>query len=150
MANLELWRNNFSPFREMTSLSKAFDRMLEDWPATRTDMTKYGFNPSCEVKEDKAAFYLKVDLPGVPKDAIKIDLHDNRLSITGERSEEKKTEEKDSKTYFSEMFYGSFSRTMTFPVPVDSERTEAKFENGVLNMTIPKKAAQGTRQISIK
>jgi len=150
MANLELWRNNFSPFREMSSLSKAFDRMLEDWPAARTDMSKYGFNPSCEVKEDKMAFHLKVDLPGVPKDAIKIDLHDNRLTITGERSEEKKTEEKDSKTYFSEMFYGSFSRSMTFPVAVDTERTEARYENGVLTMTIPKKAAQGARQISIK
>jgi len=150
MANLELWRNNFSPFRELTGFSKAFDKMLEDWPATRTDVSKYGFNPSCEVKEDKNAFMLKVDLPGVPKDAIKIDLHDNRLTITGERSEEKKTEEKESKTYFSEMFYGSFSRSMTFPVAVDAERSEARYENGVLTMTIPKKAAQGARQISIK
>ena len=150
MGNLELWRNNFSPFREMTGFSKAFDRMLEDWPATRADVAKYGFNPSCEVKEDKLAFHLKVDLPGVPKDAIKIDLHDNRLTISGERSEEKKVEEKDHKTYFSEMFYGSFSRSMSFPVAVDAEKTDARYENGVLTMTIPKKTAQGARQISVK
>lgn len=150
MANLELWRNNFAPFRDMMTFGKAFDRMLEDWPATRTDMAKYNFNPSCEVREDKNTFMLKVDLPGVPKDAIKIDLHDNRLTIIGERTEEKKTEERESKTHFSEMFYGSFTRTMTFPVPVDAERTEAKYDNGVLTMTIPKKVGQNARQISIK
>jgi HSP20 family protein len=152
MANLELWRNNFGPFRDMMTFGKAFDRMLEDWPAARADVAKYNFNPSCEVKEDKAAYMLKVDLPGVPKDAIKVDLHDNRLTITGERTEEKKTDEKekDTKTHFSEMFYGSFTRTMTFPVPVDAERTEARFEHGVLTMTIPKKVAQNAREISIK
>ncbi len=150
MSNLDLWRRNFSPLRDMESFGKVFDRMLEDWPATRKDMAKYDFNPSCEVKEDKTAFYLKVDLPGVPKDAIKIDLNDNRLSISGERREEKKTEEKESKTYFSEMFYGSFSRSMTFPVAVDAEKTDARYEHGVLTMTIPKKSANGARQISVK
>ncbi len=150
MANLELWRNNFGPFRDMVAFGKAFDRMLEDWPANRADVAKYNFNPSCEVKEDKSAFFLKVDLPGVPKEAIKLDLHDNRLTITGERNEEKKTEEKDNKVHFSEMFYGSFTRTMTFPVPVDAERTEAHYDHGVLTMTIPKKTAPNARQISIK
>lgn len=150
MANLELWRNNFSPFRDLMTLSKSFDRMLEDWPVARTDLAKYNFNPNCEVKEDKSAYMLKVDIPGVPKEAIKIDLNENRLTLRGERTEEKKTDDKDSQTHFSEMFYGSFTRTMTFPVPVDAEKTEARYENGVLTMTIPKKTAQNIRQISIK
>jgi HSP20 family protein len=150
MANLELWRNNFGPFRDVMTFGKAFDRMMEDWPASRADVAKYNFNPSCEVREDKGVFLLKVDLPGVPKEAIKIDLHDNRLTISGERSEEKKTEEKDAKTHFTEMFYGSFTRTMTFPVAVDAEKTEARYENGVLTMSIPKKTAQNARQISVK
>lgn len=151
MANLELWRNSSSPWRDMMNLSKAFDRMLEDWPvANRGELAKYGFNPSCEVKEDKSAFYLKVDLPGVPKDGIKIDLHDNRLTLSGERSEEKKADEKDTRTHYSEVFYGSFTRTMTFPVAVDAEKTEARYENGVLTMTIPKKGTVGARQIAVK
>lgn len=149
MANLELWRNNFGPFRDVMTFGKAFDRMLEDWPVAR-EVAKYNFNPSCEVKEEKASYVLKVDLPGVPKEAIKIDLHDNRLTITGERREEKKADEKDSTTHFSEMFYGSFTRSMTFPVDVDAERAEAQFNNGVLTLTVPKKASQSARQIAIK
>ena len=151
MVNLELWRNNRGPFRELTSFGKAFDRMFEEWPTLRNDIAKYEFNPTCEIHENKSAFLLKVDLPGVSKEDIKIDLHDNRLTISGERREEKtNNEEKDLKTHFSEVFYGSFSRTMTFPMAVDAEKTEARYENGVLTMTLPKKGVQGARQISVK
>lgn len=150
MANLELWRNNFSPLRDMATFSKAFDRMLEDWPMPRTELSKYNFNPNCEVKETKSNFLLKMDLPGVPKEAIKIDLQDDRLTISGERSEEKKSEDKEGKLHFSEMYYGSFTRSMTFPASVESEKAEAKYDNGVLTLTIPKKASHNTRQISIK
>lgn len=150
MANLELWRNNLSPFRDLMNVSKTFDRMFDEWPVARTELAKYNFNPSCEVKEDKGCYMLKVDLPGVPKEDIKVDLHDNRLTISGTRTDEKKVDEKEGQTHFSEMFYGSFTRSMTFPVAVDAERTEARYENGVLSLTIPKKVAQTARQISIK
>jgi len=149
MGNLNLWRN---PWREMTTLDRAMDRMLEDWPFAKlpAETAKYGFNPSCEVKEDKSAFYLKVDIPGVPKENIKVDLHDNRLTISAERTEEKKMDEKDAKTHFSEVFYGTYTRTMTFPTAVDAERIEAKYDSGVLTLSVPKKTAANTRQISVK
>lgn len=149
MANLELWRN---PWKDVTTFGRAMDRMLEDWALTKfpAETTKYGFSPSCEVKEDRANFYLRADLPGVPKEGIKVDLNDNRLTISAERSEEKKTEEKDHKTHFSEVFYGTYTRTMTFPTPVDPERVEAKYESGVLNLVIPKKSSGTARQISVK
>jgi HSP20 family protein len=152
MSNLEFWRNNWSPFKESMALSKALDKVFEEWPNTRmaTDMTKYNFNPSCQVTEDKSAYYLKVDLPGVSKEDIKIDLHDNRLTISGERREEKNTDDKEHKTHFSEMFYGSFSRSMTFPMAVDAEKTEAKFDSGVLNLIINKKMTANSRQIAVK
>lgn len=149
MANIELWRNNWGPFRELMSLSKSIDRMMEDWPMAKTDIDKYNFNPSCEVREDNKAYVLKVDLPGVPKENIKIDLNENRLTLRGDRKEEKKTDEKETQTHFSEMFYGSFTRTMTFPAPIDAEKTEAHYENGVLTLKLPKKATQNIRQITI-
>jgi HSP20 family protein len=126
--------------------------VFEEWPAARmtTDMAKYNFNPNCEVNEDKNAYYLKVDLPGVPKENIKIDLHENRLTISGERKVEKAAEDKDSKTHFSEIFYGNFSRSMTFPMAVDAEKTEAKYDAGVLNLTITKKTTANSRQITVK
>lgn len=152
MSNLDFWRNNWSPLKESMALSRALDKMLEEWPSTRTtaDMSRYNFSPSCQVTEDKNAYYLKVDLPGVTKEDIKIDLHDNRLSISGERKEERSTEDKENKTHFSEMFYGSFSRSMTFPMPVDAEKTEAKYEAGVLSLVITKKTTPNSRQINVK
>lgn len=150
MANLELWRNSLSPFRDFMSLGRSFDRMLEDWPINRAEMTKYNFNPSCEVREEKGAYVLKADLPGIPKESIKIDLVDNRLTLSGERSEEKKVSEHEGTTHFSEMFYGSFSRSIAFPVAVNAEKVEAHYEDGVLTITIPKKSPQGTRQIAIQ
>lgn len=152
MSNLSLWRNNWNPWKEAMTLSKAMDNMFDDLPMARGDlnMAKYNFNPNCEVTEDKVAYHLKVDLPGVTKENIKIDLQDNRLVLSGERKEEKRTEEKDAKMHLSEVFYGSFMRSMTFPTAVDAEKSEAKYEGGVLNLTIPKKATPNSRQITIK
>lgn len=112
------------------------------------DLTRNGFNPRCEVSEDKQAYHVKFDLPGVPKDQIKIDLHENRLTVSGERRSEKKDDSKHQ--HFSEVFYGSFSRSMSFPSGVDTERTSATFENGTLNIVVPKVNAARSRQIDIK
>ncbi len=136
-----------------TSFAKEFDRFFDQFwsPAgrrTEADLTKYGFNPSCEVNEDKAAYHLKFDLPGVPKDQIKIDLQENRLTVSGERKTEEKREEKTQ--HFSEVFYGSFSRSLTFPSPVDAERVSATYENGILNIHVPKSEASRTRQITVR
>ena len=153
MRNLDLFRDSFSPFRDgfrdSNNLARLMDQMFES-PTRIPNNEKYSWNPSCEAHEDETTYHLKFDLPGVPKDSIKIDLHDNRLSVSGERKEEKSSEDKDRRTHFSEVFYGSFTRTMTFPTPVDGEKTEAKYENGVLTVKVNKKTANSARQILIK
>ena len=140
----EMWRSTWA---------KDLDRLFDPsgWASLRRadpDLTKYGFNPSCEVNEDKAGYQLRFDLPGVPKDQIKIDLHENQLTVSGERKAEKKEESK--RQHFSEVFYGSFSRSITFPTTVDAERVSATYENGILNITVPKSEASRTRQITVK
>ncbi len=142
---LDFWRGGFS-----TSPQKTFDRLFEDLAGARlnADLAKYSFNPSCEVAENRASYMVKFDLPGISKDQIKIDLHDGYLTVSGERKEEKK--EDDKKRHFSEVYYGSFSRSFSFPTSVDAEKTEAKYENGVLLITVPKMAANGARQITVR
>ena len=117
------WRGGTSnPFRELSQLQSSLDRLFDGF-GTQTAMQ--GFNPSCEVSEDKNGYHLKFDLPGLSKDQIRIDLHDNRLTVSGERKEEKKEDSK--KRHFSEVYYGSFTRAFTFPAPVDAERVSASY-----------------------
>jgi HSP20 family protein len=150
---LDFWRGSFmSPPRE-NRFQSAFDRLFEDWAGARLnqgEMQKYTFNPSCEVTESKTAYLVKFDLPGVPKEQIKIDLHEGYLTVSGERKEERKEEDKDRKRHFSEVFYGSFSRSFSFPTQVDAERVEARFDNGVLTVNVPKAEASRARQISVR
>ena len=147
MSQLDLWKRNWDPFTP-----RALEKMFEDFytPRWGKQMEKMAMSPTVDVHENKNMYTMKFDLPGVPKDQIKIDLHDNVLTVSGERKEEKKEEDKDKKTYLSEVNYGSFMRSFTFPEGVDAEKSEAKFENGVLTLNIPKKEGAGRRQIAIK
>lgn len=155
MSNLDFWRKSYEPFRDSSLFSRNLDRVFDDWlmpvsPKYRANLEKVAMSPSCDVTENKTTYTMKFDLPGLTKDQIKIDLHENTLSVSGERREEKKEEDKDRKHHVSEVYYGSFSRSFAFPEPIDAERSDARFENGVLTVTIPKKEGSLRRQISVK
>lgn len=141
---IALWTDN-NPFREMNQMQRFMDRWLGETSGRALPET---FSPTCEVTEDKAHFYFKFDLPGLSKDQVKVELHENQLTVTGERKEEKK---EDSKRYhFSEVSYGNFMRTFTLPGNIDTEKVEAKFDNGVLNVTVAKSENAKARQVNIK
>lgn len=149
MSQLEVWKKQFDPFTEW-SPGRGLDRFFEDF-YTSPVRKKSDFSPKVHVEENKLAYLLKFDMPGLSKDQIKIDLHEKTLTVSGERHEEKKTADKeDSKLHMSEIYFGSFSRSFQFPESVDAEKTEAKFENGVLTLSLPKKEQTQKRQISIK
>ncbi len=144
MSNLDLFRGY--PYRALTGWQKAMDRMLEEqWSPDLAK--KYNFNPSCEIQESKSEYKLKFDLPGIPKDQIKIDLEGDRLTVSGERREEKK---EDSKLHHSEVFYGSFMRTFTFPSKVDAEKVAATYDNGVLTVAVAKTLPNAAKTIAVK
>lgn len=141
---LEFWRGGFGPWRD-TQFQKAVDRLFSG------DLAALPLSPSCEVSESKASYLVKIDLPGVGKDQIKIDLHDGVLTIAGERRDERASKpDEEGRRHFSEVSYGSFSRAFSFPAQVDPERVEARFDAGVLSVTVPKTEATRARQISIK
>lgn len=122
----------WDPFREMAPFGQTFER---------------GWQPSFDVRETKESFIFNADLPGVKKDDIKVELTGNRLSISGNRNEEK--ENKDDTYYTYERSYGSFSRTFTLPDGVDVEHIKTELADGVLSLAIPKKAEAQARQIPI-
>ena len=137
-----------SPFRDLLPHEDAFERLFNDLTAFRRSNTVQPdwFAPSCEILEDKANYLLKFDLPGVPKDKVKVEINDDQLTVSAERREEKT----DQKKCMSEISYGSFTRSFTLPGPVDEKQVNAVFDNGVLSLTIPKTQATKAKEITIK
>jgi HSP20 family protein len=106
------------------------------------------FNPAVDVDETPTGFNLMFDLPGVNKNEMKIELHDNRLMVTGERRKERKEAAKGQQ--YEERIHGTFARSFTFPTKVDSERVEAEYKDGVLKVFVPKVQAAQPRQVTVK
>jgi HSP20 family protein len=94
------------------------------------------FKPKVNTIEGKGAYHIEVDLPGVKKEDISVNVEDNILTISGERKV--KTEVKEEDYYKVESSYGSFSRSFTLPEKVDIENIHANSEDGVLEVVIPK------------
>ncbi len=106
------------------------------------------FVPAFEVKETKDAFIFKADLPGVEEKDIEITLTGNRLTVGGHREAEERHE---GESYYSvERSYGSFSRSFTLPEDADAETIDAKYDKGVLTVTVPKSPAAKPRKVQVK
>ena len=108
------------------------------------------WKPVVDIKEDEKNFLVHADLPGVKKEDIHLELKEGVLSISGERNQEKK-EEKD-KYQRIERSYGKFTRSFVVPEGITEDTIQAKFDNGVLEVCIPKppeKKAPEPKKITI-
>ena len=103
--------------------------------------------PAMDLVEADDHFVLKADLPGLAEDDVAIEVQDNVLTISGSREAEH--ERKEQGWYRLERSYGSFNRSLTLPEGVDADKVEAKFDRGVLEVTIPKPEERKPRRISI-
>ncbi|HTP62569.1 MAG TPA: Hsp20/alpha crystallin family protein [Burkholderiales bacterium] len=102
-----------------------------------------------EVKEDDKAYTIRAEIPGVRKDDIQVEVHGDQVSIRGEIKREKE-EKKGEKLLHSERYYGMVSRSFSLPSEVDDKATVAKYQDGVLDLTLPKKASGGTHRIAVQ
>ena len=131
--------------------SDFFDKELADWANSNYSLTNTTI-PAVNIKETKDDFLVTMAVPGMSKKDFKIDLTDNVLTISSEKKDEK--EEKDEYYTKQEYSYQSFSRAFTLPKDVvDDDKITAKYENGELLLTIPKKEEAKTKkpvQIKIK
>ena len=137
-------RNSYPTFSSMLDdfFSQSFADMHVPTVKHRT--------PAVNVKETDKSYGLEVALPGVKKDQVNLELDHNMLTISSEVTTEK--EEKESGYSRREFGYSSFSRSFTLPETVDQEKIDAKFEDGVLHVSLPKlseKALNKARSISI-
>lgn len=136
-----------NPFREIAKAEEAFERILDEMSGNRRGSSGSEFSPSCDIEEDGNRYLMKFDLPGVKRDQVKVEVDGDRLTVRAERREEKKSETK--KKYLSEVSYGSYERTFTLPAPVEEKSVDAKFEDGVLTISVPKTEVQKAKQIPV-
>jgi HSP20 family protein len=106
------------------------------------------FIPNLEVKETKKSYIIKADLPGVEEKDLDVSFEKNRLTISGKRESEKREEGESYRTY--ERSYGSFSRSISLPDGVDTEKVKAELKSGVLTLRLAKKPEVLPKKISVK
>lgn len=144
-------REDDNPFsllrREMDSLFENFSNGF----APGSFEGRFGaFSPKVDVTESDKEIKVSAELPGMDEKDIDISLHNNMLSIRGEKKEEKEDKGKDY--YRMERSYGSFSRTIQVPAEVEADKVEATFKKGVLSISLPKtaRAVEETKKIAVK
>src|SRR5581483_5124744 len=127
------------PFTLLRQMSREFDRLFEEpaWPSLfrRTVAEGPKWFPEIDVFEKDNRLVTKIDLPGMKKEDVKVEVADGYLSISGERKSE--SEEKKNQFYRCEREYGSFYRTVPLPEGVKVEDIKASFADGVLEVSVP-------------
>jgi HSP20 family protein len=107
-----------------------------------------GVTAPLDITESDDRYTVTVELPGVAKDDVTVDVQDRVVSIRGEKKSER--EEKKEKSHWIERSYGSFSRSFTLPTDAVDDRLEASFKDGVLKLSIPRAEKPKPRTVSIK
>ncbi len=147
----------WKPMRELESIKRDMERLVGDfvepfparhlfrWPRLSENDAYY---PSIELINRDNEYLVRVELPGIDKKDLDLTITDDTLTIKGEakRSEEVKEDE----YLLSEVTYGKFSRTITVPTEVESGKARAKANNGILEITLPKKKESKPKEIKVE
>eukprot|EP00357_Protocruzia_adherens_P004823 CAMPEP_0115022788 /NCGR_PEP_ID=MMETSP0216-20121206/31822_1 /TAXON_ID=223996 /ORGANISM="Protocruzia adherens, Strain Boccale" /LENGTH=118 /DNA_ID=CAMNT_0002395665 /DNA_START=15 /DNA_END=371 /DNA_ORIENTATION=+ len=112
----------------------------------RTDSGRMLFQPSWDVSEDNTSLSISVEVPGMDKEDIHVDVHGDVLTISGEKRQEDREEGDDHKWHRVERCYGSFSRSIKLPSTANLEQVSAQYEQGVLNITVPKEEPRANKR----
>jgi len=125
----------FDPFRDIDDLFRDMTQGFDRTPHMRMD-----------VSEDEHAYTIKAEIPGVQKDDIKVAISGNQVSLTAEI----KDEQESSGRLRSERYFGQLHRSFSLPQEVDDDQAQARYENGVLHLTLPKRVGTGGKQLAIQ
>jgi HSP20 family protein len=141
MANISRW----DPFDDLDDLFKGF--FLR--PMRLETQGEQAMRIKMDVKEDDKSYTVHAEIPGVKKEDISISIDGNQVSISAEVRKEKE-EKQGEKVLRTERYYGRVYRAFSLGQDVDQERAQAKYDNGVLELTLPKKAATATRRLTVQ
>lgn len=146
-------RDFWDPFSELGFFSPWKNLEL----VTRPEESAFGFAnerfvPAVDIAEEDERYLIHAEIPGAAKEDIALEVHENVLSLSGKKSEtsEKDEEQNGRKVHSTERKFGFFKRSFRLPENVAADKIEAKFENGVLEVSVPKSKASKPIQIEVK
>ena len=142
MTTLVRWE----PFRELASLQTEMGRLMNGLLEGPGRVTQ-SWVPALDVWETETEVVYAFDLPGIPEEAINIEVNDETLSVSAER--EKTEETSEDGFYRFERRHGTFARAVGLPQGVDQDQITARYENGALEIRVPKPEAQKPRKIAL-
>jgi HSP20 family protein len=143
----------FDPFRDLRTVHDRIDRLFNEAVQRRTgesedEPLRASWLPAVDVHENESEITLRAELPGMKEEDIELTIDRGRLTVQGEKRLEKEDTDGDYRRI--ESSYGSFYRSFPLPDTVDQENIKARFENGVLYVTLPKTEAAKPKRIELK
>ena len=140
----------WSPAREIASLQQGINRLFEDVFSQSTGYdseTMGSWRPPVDIIDTEQAIIIFAEIPGIDKENVAIEVKENVLSISGERTVDHSV---GNGSYMrSERVFGQFARSFALPAMIPTEKITANFKDGVLKITIPKPEAEQPRKVSI-
>lgn len=133
--------------KALLEMENEMDRVFQTssfWPE---EVGAFDFSPACDFKDTGKEYVINFDIPGIKREDVKIEMENNRLTVSGQRNVWR--DEKDARYLLSESCSGCFIRSFSLPNLVDESRVDAHYADGVLTITVPKIEASKAKQIKI-
>jgi HSP20 family protein len=143
VTELERW----NPFEEFDRLHRQLLSWLDTWsPLSWPDVTTTAFTPVADVEETDDAYLVELEVPGIKRDDLDIEVSGRRLSVRGERKEKERV----GVLRRRERAVGRFSYELTLPSGIEEDEVEARLDDGVLTIRLPKPERERPRRIEIR
>lgn len=134
----------WNPFEDLGTLHREMDRVFGRY-AGEEPAARPAWTPATEVRSGEDGWSVRMALPGIDPSQVHVDLHGGSLTISGERART----EPNGHGYASEIHYGRFERSFSLPAKVDAENVSARYDNGMLELTLPLAETAKPRRIAI-
>lgn len=141
----------WQPYGEVDALRQQIDRLFDDSILNEfLGDRPTSFTPAAELEETEDTIYVRLELPGLKKADIQVDVSAEAVSIRGDRQSPQPSQSAEGETKRrTEFRYGSFQRTIGLPVRVQHTASKAAYEDGILTLTLPKTEAEKTKVVSL-
>jgi HSP20 family protein len=150
MAYPTLWRASTpSAWSDLVGTRREIDQVFDRFFGQAASMAG-PWVPAVDVRETKDAIEVVAELPGMRPEEVQVDIENNVLSISGEKKQEQVEGNGEGEYHLVERRCGRFERSFTLPRTVDAERISARFDHGLLTVTLPKSEAAKPRRVQIQ